>query len=350
MERTRAYLRQEFRDGEKPSGADFSDLVDSGLNRLDDGITIDADGNFAVQRGIRLNDTASGAPGTLRFNGGRIQYFDGAAWVNVGEDGGGGAFEEVDGGPNVGFAGGNVGIGNFAAAAPTYRLEVELGTGAGNDNAVRFGTAAVRRGRGAFQNHAQFSHEDHASQTGNYALRQGPNGDVVINAPSGQPIRFAHNHNQTRVHVDATGRLVIGSNNLLPGADNNDILQVNGDAFKTGGNDRWDVASDLRLKEEVQPFADGLDKLKQIRAVTYRYKDSPISQAGKTQVGIIGQEVEQIFPYMVRKVDTQTVEDLPEDTRIYNGSALTYVMVNAIKELSAELDRLKAQLASEGEV
>ena len=46
----RAQLRQEFRDGERPSGNDFANAWESFLNQLDDGVKIDSNGNLEVNR------------------------------------------------------------------------------------------------------------------------------------------------------------------------------------------------------------------------------------------------------------------------------------------------------------
>ena len=117
--------RPEFRDGERPSGSDFADLIDSCVNKSSDGVSFDLDGNLLLNRGVRLGDSAGTAPGGLRFNNNQLQVFTGGAWVDVsGGGGGGGAFQPP---PTAAAAAvahdGNVGIGNFPAA-PTFRLEV----------------------------------------------------------------------------------------------------------------------------------------------------------------------------------------------------------------------------------
>ena len=53
-ERNRQHLKQEFSDGERPSGADFADLMDSFLNKADDALSIDATGTLVLGQGMRL--------------------------------------------------------------------------------------------------------------------------------------------------------------------------------------------------------------------------------------------------------------------------------------------------------
>src|SRR6478752_2058345 len=86
METPRADLKDTFSDGQHPFGIDFANLIDSFVNINDDNI-IRKIGNTLV---ITLGDVASGPPGTLRFSAGKVQYFDGTAWQDVGTGSGGG--------------------------------------------------------------------------------------------------------------------------------------------------------------------------------------------------------------------------------------------------------------------
>lgn len=62
-------------------------------------------------------------------------------------------------------------------------------------------------------------------------------------------------------------------------------------------------------------------------------------------VGVLGQEVETVFPEMVRRVTTGPDPD-QKDLRIFDGSALTFVLVNAVKELAARVEQLEQALAA----
>lgn len=340
-ERSKSYLKQQFGDGERPTGADFGDLVDSFVTKIDDSVNVDANNNLNIPGGVNLGNPATGVPGTIRFNSGNLQVFDGGTFNNVG--GGGGAFQPVAGGPSVAFGGGNVGIGNFVAA-PAFRLEVTLGNNVAPADRVKLGNAVVANGNGAFATSAQFSHTDHSGGNTAFALRQGPAGDVTLNAPTGQPIAITHNRTTTRLFVAPTGPVVIGNNATLPGATNNHLLQVNGDAGKTLNGNVWTVLSDVRYKKDVKEFDDGLDKLMQVRPVRFKYNNLPNVPADHEEVGIIGQEMQQIFPYMISGGEIRDNEKAKDDILMYNGNALTYVMVNAIQELAQRVKELEAEL------
>lgn len=349
-ERTRDFLKPEFRDGERPSGADFADLIDSFLNKASDGLALDADGNLILSRGLRLSDSTGVGAGGLRFNGGQVQFNDGINWVSISASGGG-AFQPFGATNNltdaVVYSGGNVGIGSSAlpfSAAPTYRLEVNLGPNTATTEQVRFGNAVCSNGTAAFAGYAVFAHQNHASNT-NYALRQGPSGNVHINGATGQPVSIRQNGNQVRLGISAAGNVVVGGEADLASAGTA-VLQVAGEAFKSTGSGSWLVTSDARVKEDVRELEAGLAQLRRVRPVRFRYNGRAGTPVGVAGVGVLGQEIEKIFPEMIRRVPGGlTGEPDQEDLRIYDGSALTFVLVNAVKELAGRVEQLERALA-----
>jgi len=60
---------------------------------------------------------------------------------------------------------------------------------------------------------------------------------------------------------------------------------------------------------------------------------------------VLGQEVEAVFPEMVSRVTTGPDPE-QRDLRIFDGSALTFVLVNAVKELAARVESLEQALAA----
>jgi hypothetical protein len=222
---------------------------------------------------------------------------------------------------------------------------VELGANTDSTQQVRFGNAVCCNGGAGFAGYAVFSHNNHASDT-DCALRQGPNGDVQINAAAGQPISFLQSGNSIRMGITPAGHVVVGSDADLPGAGTA-LLQVAGEAFKlTPGHDTWQIPSDARLKEDVRELEAGLAQLRRVRPVRFRCNGRAGTPAGLAGVGVIGQEIEKIFPEMIRRVHGG-VDGEPglEDLRIYDGSALTYVLVNAVKELAGKVEQLEQALA-----
>jgi hypothetical protein len=273
--------------------------------------------------------------------------FDNVSGVIAQLDAGLGAFQPVGTAGAVAYTGGSVGIGaNFSPTSlPVYRLDVSLGPNTAQTEQVRFGNAVCcNGGAGAFAGFAVFSHSSHATDN-DYALRQGPDGSVHVNATAGRPVSIRQNGNTIRMAISPTGNVVVGSEADLPGAGTA-MLQVAGDAFKLGGSASWLVPSDARLKENVRDLEAGLAQLRQVRPVRFRYNGRAGTAAGQECVGVLGQEIEQVFPEMIRRAPGGlNGEPDTEDLRVYDGSALTFVLVNAVKELAGKVEQLEQALA-----
>jgi hypothetical protein len=131
-------------------------------------------------------------------------------------------------------------------------------------------------------------------------------------------------HGGDRLTVESNGE--VGINTTQPVF----TLHVNGTAGKPGGGS-WANASDRRLKKDVRSIARALDQLLALRGVTFEYKDpASINERAGRRVGMIAQEVEQVFPDWVDPVDAGY------RTVTFRGfEALT---VEALRELRDEKD------------
>ncbi|MEM9686179.1 MAG: LamG-like jellyroll fold domain-containing protein [Bacteroidota bacterium] len=121
-------------------------------------------------------------------------------------------------------------------------------------------------------------------------------------------------------------------------------------ATKNGGSPLWIIASDKRVKKDINPFTDSLEQLKKVKPVWYRYNGKAnIEDTNTNYVGIIAQEIRKVFPYMVSTYDARLNETDEEDTELLNfdGSALSFVLVNAVKELDARLEKADATIAKQ---
>ena len=131
--------------------------------------------------------------------------------------------------------------------------------------------------------------------------------------------------------------------------------------FKPGGG-AWIDTSDSRIKTVAGPYEQGLAEIKQVNPVRYTFKGNattfdpkniPENLKGSANathatvmsrefIGVVAQEVEQPMPELVTQItgwiDGQQVDDL----RILDPSALTYALINAVKELSARVEALEA--------
>ena len=92
--------------------------------------------------------------------------------------------------------------------------------------------------------------------------------------------------------------------------------------------------SDERLKENVKVIENPLEKLDQLRGVTFDWIDREDKRSG----GIIAQELEKVMPELVREVDSLKNEDSFKAVD-YNG--LIGLLIEAVKELSDNCNNCK---------
>ena len=137
-----------------------------------------------------------------------------------------------------------------------------------------------------------------------------------------------------RMIIAADGKVGIGT--LTP----THTLSVNGTASKTGGG-LWLAFSDKRVKKDIKDFSDGLNIIEQMNTVSFQYNGKAGNpENGQEYIGIIAQEVQEYAPYMLETVKKKLNEDDEEETDLlmYDGSALTYILVNAVKEQQELID------------
>ena len=157
-------------------------------------------------------------------------------------------------------------------------------------------------------------------------------------------MRFQQNGNQTRMVLTQTGNIVVASSNDLT-ANANTPFHVNGNAFKTQGGGQWTTSCDQRLKDDIHDLDYGLEKVLQVRPVRFSYNGKGGTRAGDENIGIIGQEIEKIFPEMIHRAPAQSEDALDtDDMLLFDGSGIQFVLINAIKELAAKIEKLEAQL------
>ena len=89
--------------------------------------------------------------------------------------------------------------------------------------------------------------------------------------------------------------------------------------------------SDERLKENIETIEGALDKVSQMRGVTYKYKSE--LNDGQRGTGVIAQEMQKVMPEVVQDGEYLSVA--------YGN--IVGVLIEAVKELKAELDQCKCK-------
>jgi len=108
---------------------------------------------------------------------------------------------------------------------------------------------------------------------------------------------------------------------------------VNGPA---GGIEPWVNESDERLKKDIVPIDDALDKVKELEGIYFSWKDDESPDPAR-QMGFIAQQAENIIPEVISKSGE------------YYGmqyAPITALLVEAIKQQQALIDLKEAEIKS----
>jgi hypothetical protein len=125
-----------------------------------------------------------------------------------------------------------------------------------------------------------------------------------------------------RMRINSSGNVGIGTSSPT------EKLHVSGNILATGDVTAF---SDERLKTEIETISEAVDKVKQLRGVTFQ-KD------GRDSLGVIAQEVQKVLP--------EVVHESGDYLSVAYGN-IVGLLIEAVKEQQEQIDELKAVLASE---
>jgi hypothetical protein len=155
----------------------------------------------------------------------------------------------------------------------------------------------------------------------------------------------------TRMIITPNGRVGIGDYSSPSGVSAK--LDVAGDVridSLSGSTSNVDVQanpngilikkmSDLRLKSNISQITGALDKIEQIRGISFEWNEAAQRlgySTGHKDIGVIAQEVEAVLPELVT-----TSKD---GYKAVNYSNLTAVLIEAVKELKTDNIELRGQI------
>jgi hypothetical protein len=197
---------------------------------------------------------------------------------------------------------------------------------------------------------------------------------VTMNATTNPLLTF----NGGRLWMNSANNAVTLDNQAAGGAsitlDASNSMTFNGPTANKIGGGSWTASSDARIKTVLGDYDKGLEDVLALRPVGFVYKgnDTPTADLSKADpdpalaqratgsapypgsphyreatdetrfVGLLAQEVEAIFPSMVKAapgfIDGRAVDDL----RTLDVSELIFALVNAVKTLAARVSALEA--------
>ena len=116
----------------------------------------------------------------------------------------------------------------------------------------------------------------------------------------------------------------------------------NGNVVNT--NNSYGPISDIKLKENIVDATPKLEKLMQVRIVNYNLKNDPELK----QIGVIAQELEQVFPSLVDEHPDRDEEgnDLGTTTKSVKMSVFVPMLIKALQEQQALITSLTARITA----
>lgn len=284
--------------------------------------------------------TGSATPGILQFTNNPVTQqwgYISAPAQNVLTFGGGSEYIRID-------SSGNVGIGTSSPAG--YRVRI---VGASGSAQFRAGT-----------------------DSGSYLEMNGYDSGAFYCVVAGSSVTAAVFGSQANIHtafltnntermrITAGGTLLVGTTTQRNGItlqhsdgattyrpSNNAAFGVHHFNSDVGGtaalksyvqcDGTYTNLSDQRFKTDITPARSYLGDLLKIQVVNYRWKDD---DSAEKKLGVIAQQVEQVFPAMVKNVvgNTQT----GETQKMIPHEVFVPMLITAIQELKAEFDAYKA--------
>ncbi len=323
-----------------------SDTLLGGV-KVGDGLTINPTTGVLTTDVVNFNDLADVTIDTPINN--QFVTYDGTGWVNTTANQ---AFVEMFGGDAIEITGkgtssevisvkpgDGITITNDAVTVSTGpglalvngRIQINIGNGLESNNNIiavstvaplyftNSGDLALNYGSGLLLQNSAL-----ALDTSMVTLKDA-NGNVDI--AGNLTVQGSLVVNGTNNILNIFGDLSIGGS-VLNGLDIQGNTDINGDLVVSGDITGQNInsLSDVNLKENIKTLDGALDKVNGLRGVSFDWK-----RDGKASAGVIAQELEEVIPSLVVTGTQKAVN--------YNG--LIGVLIEAVKELSKEVEELK---------
>jgi hypothetical protein len=256
-------------------------------------------------------------------------------------------------------ASGYLGIGQ---TSPTTPLDVS-----GNNAVARFNSVDANGNYIAFASNGTIRAY---IGNGNQIISGGSTNDWAVRAENN--LLFAAGGGTERMRLDSTGNLLVGltsvggtiscvrkgntyniyaqsdANNSAEGylvgfssatGSNRVIIYSNGNIVNA--NNSYGAISDIKLKENIVDATPKLEQLCQVKVRNYNL----IGDSNK-QLGVVAQELEQVFPRMIDESPDRDAEgnDLGTTTKQVKYSVFVPMLIKAIQEQQAIINDLKARI------
>ena len=317
-------------DMSEAGNASFNGTVTANAGLIADNITIDG-----TEIDLSSGDLSIDVAGNLQIDAddnGEVRFLDGGTqYATIKKDGNNALFQSI-------VADGDFVIqgidGSSTISAITFNMSEE-GSATFNKNILFADNGKALFGNGI--DLALFSDGTHGlvqTQNGNFSVDCA--NTIILDADDGE-IQFKDAGTEVGGINMASSNFAFESkvsdkDILFKGNDGgSEITALTLDMSEAGAatfNNNVTAFSDERLKDNIETLEDSLDKVEQLRGVTY-------TRDGRENIGVIAQEVEKILPEIVLTADDEM------GTKSVDYSRITAVLIEAVKDLSAKVKELE---------
>ena len=123
-------------------------------------------------------------------------------------------------------------------------------------------------------------------------------------------------------------------------------LQLSTDSAAKPGTNTWTIVSDARIKKDIHPYTNGLSIIKRINPVWFKYNGKAgFPNDNQEHIGVIAQEIVKVAPYTVNTFRGKLNPEDKKETDLlnFNSHALTFDLINAVKELDNNITKLSQE-------
>jgi len=223
---------------------------------------------------------------------------------------------------------GNLALGNFS---PSYALDAGAASlnRAGRFGSIIFGTAGTSYGIVGYNakpsglNAWTYDATDVASWvqflSGGHVFYRAVSGTAGNAITPLESARFDSSGNLGIGTINPTSKLhIIGDLRVIGVTTSNTFTATD-----------FNSTSDIKLKTNVTTISNSIEKINQLNGVSFNWKNN-----NKPSIGVIAQNVEEVFPELVSDSETKTVN--------YNG--LIGVLIEAVKEQQKQINILESEI------
>ena len=152
---------------------------------------------------------------------------------------------------------------------------------------------------------------------------------------NGSWINSADAINRLYYTANSTSYYKTGDDHLFRNSSDTNMFQIDnsGNGVFKGNLTAYGSPSDLKLKENIEIIENALDKVKQLKGITYTLKSD-----GNRLTGLVAQDLEKVLPEAV--YTAEDIETKDEHLAVRYGNTVG-LLVEAIKELEARVKELE---------